>query len=153
MKILLTNISDDKILFDRSISSTFYSNENIISNNIKGIKNRNCIKKTCLEKLFSTKFVSGIPYHTYYMSCNLDHVLHNDANLTDLEKETKSLAFVKKFRSNLDGFIEFMTKSDFSVNIDYIKSWNFIMEGGHSLKRYTNFNLCILNAINETLSK
>lgn len=65
----------------------------------------------------------------------------------------KNKVFINIVRSNLDGFIEFMTKSDFSVNIDYIKSWNFIMEGGHSLKRYTNFNLCILNAINETLSK
>ena len=84
-----------------------------------------------------------IPYHVFYMSCNLDHVLHNKLGSTDEEKEQDAYVFAKKYHRATKDFCDFMIHSDFSVveNYDYRSSWNYIKEELHSLERHSNFGL------------
>jgi hypothetical protein len=76
------------------------------------------------------------------MSCNLDHVLYNKLNSSDVEKEADSLNFAKKYKDKIPGFIKFISCSDFSVMTGYEESWDYIKQELHSLKRYTNLGLC-----------
>ena len=79
------------------------------------------------------------------MSCNLEHVLHNKINSTNREKENMALEFAKKYKENIKGFIEFMSKSSFSVSGDYSKTWQYIKTDLHSLERHTNIGGCLSN--------
>ena len=84
------------------------------------------------------------PYKVYYMSSNLEHVLHNVLNASDDVKESLAHHFHKKYRNDLDGFIDYISNSSFSVKEEYITSWDFIKQNNNSLKRYTNINLCFV---------
>lgn len=97
--------------------------------------------------------VWNIPYRVYYMSCNLDHVLHDKRNSSDDEKENDAYVFAKKYRNDVSGFVKFINNSFFSVKGDFKDSWNHIEKEQNSLERYTNLCVCIeeeiQNAMNE----
>ncbi len=76
------------------------------------------------------------------MSCNLDHVLYGKLNSTDEEKENDAYAFVQKYKNDIDGFLSFISDSEFSRIEGYTESWEFIKRDVHSLERFTNFGLC-----------
>lgn len=57
-------------------------------------------------------------------------------------KENDAYAFAKKYKDDLDGFLEFISDSDFSRMDGYRESWAFIKKDCHSLERFTNFGLC-----------
>ena len=76
------------------------------------------------------------------MSCNLDHVLYGKLNSTDDDKENDAYAFAKKYKDDIDGFLSFISDSDFSKTEDYKASWEFIKKDHNSLGRYTNLGLC-----------
>lgn len=80
------------------------------------------------------------------MSCNLDHVLYNKQNSSDEEKEKDALAFAKRYRQDVEGFVKFIAESDFSVSSNYVESWNYIKQDVHSLERHTNLGLCLTSA-------
>ena len=98
-----------------------------------------------MNRLITTSTIGNIPYHIYYMSSNLDHVLYNKLNSTDDEKENDANDFAIKYKDDLNGFKAFIQDSDFSVNQDFIDSWNYIKQEKHSLERHTNFGLCLEN--------
>ena len=52
-------------------------------------------------------------------------------------------AFARKYKDDINGFISYMSDSDFSVNTNYEESWKYIEEGMNSIERNTNLNLCI----------
>lgn len=76
------------------------------------------------------------------MSCNLDHVLYNLQNATDTEKEEYAFNFSEKYIDNIEDFILFLCKSEFSCCDSYEDSWMFIKQGKNSLERYSNLGLC-----------
>jgi hypothetical protein len=76
------------------------------------------------------------------MSCNLDHVLYNLQNATDTEKEEYAFNFSEKYIDNIEDFILFLYKSEFSCCDSYEDSWMFIKQGKNSLERYSNLGLC-----------
>ena len=76
------------------------------------------------------------------MSTNLEHVLHDVQNATDTEKEDLAHQFSKKYKNNLNSFLDYICNSSFSVNKNYLDSWSFIKESNNSLCRYTNLCLC-----------
>jgi hypothetical protein len=136
-------ISNDQIVEDVSRDKPHYSITEIRCNNPQNIVDRNIQKRANLDKLSSTKAVWGsIPYQIYYMSCNLDHVLYNKLNSSNEEKERDALQFARKYKSDIEGFIRFISASDFTVHGDYKQSWNYIKEDNRSLERHTNFGLC-----------
>lgn len=77
------------------------------------------------------------------MACNPDHVLYDKRNSVDEEKEQDAYAFAKRYKNNVDGFLNFMCESSFSVKGDFKDSWNFIEDGMHSIERYTNLPICL----------
>ncbi|WP_281072340.1 hypothetical protein [Succinivibrio dextrinosolvens] len=141
-------VDDSYVRLNKSLSSVVYSYEGIETSNVQGIIDRNHLKKECLNVISSKESIwKDLPYQAYFMSCNLDHVLYNKLNLSDDEKEKLSLDFAKKYKDNLDLFRMFILDSSFSLHqMSYRDSWSFIKQSNRSLKRYTNFGLCILEA-------
>lgn len=138
--------SDDCIKKVASASKAIYTSNEIYTDKPKNIILRNQRKRENLDRICLLSKVCGIiPYKCYYMSCNLDHVLHNKQNSSDEEKEKDAYAFAKKYRNNLTGFIDFILNSNFSITEDFRKSWQFIKEDKHSLERYSNFGICFKN--------
>ena len=119
-----------------------YTKTQIITNNVEGIKERNASKATVLKVLAKTQQLNHVEYSIYYFSRNLEHVLHNISE--DLENEQKkdlSESFDLKYEDKLEEFISFITDSEFAVEGDYKKTWQFIMQGTNSLNRYSNIHL------------
>lgn len=139
-------ISDDAIVEDEVADRPIYSLMDIRTSDVHGITCRNERKRKCLNKISSTRTLSGIPYQVYFMSCNLDHVLYDKLNSTDEEKEKDALCFAKKYRSNIPEFVTFISNSSFTVKGSYLDSWAFIKEEKRSLERFTNLRVCIERA-------
>lgn len=80
-------VSEDCIIGDKTVEKTIYSPDSIKTRNKQGIIERNLVKSKNIDKLSETSVICGkIPYSAYYMFCNLDHVLYNKLNSTDVEK-------------------------------------------------------------------
>lgn len=137
-----------KIIFDSQNEKTYYKTSGIYTNDIRKIYNRNNHKKANIERLISINQIwENIPYHCYYMSCNLDHVLHNKANCNEKEKIENAYNFAEKYKENIDEFLNFLCNSDFSHCEDFQESWDYIKIGMHSLERNTNFGICFMPII------
>ena len=134
-------IPDSCVVEDATAEDPVYTPKEIRTKNKSGIEDRNQRKRNNLGKLVWTKSIGSIPYRIFYMSCNLDHVLHNKQMSTDKEKNDDATRFAQKYKDNLSGFIDFISNSDFSVQKPYKESWEFIKEGTNSLNRYTNIAL------------
>lgn len=133
---------DDKNVIQANVNHPFYDPESIKCKNTEIIKKRNLEKANVLKKLISLSHVWGtIPYSVYFFSTNLDHVLHNNANLANNEKYSKAVKFAMRYKDDICGFIDFFCNNDFSINTDYNDSWDFIKKDNNSLKRYSNVNL------------
>ncbi|MBE5961676.1 MAG: hypothetical protein E7256_09895 [Lachnospiraceae bacterium] len=122
----------------------FYLDTCIQTSNVKGIIERNEQKAENLEKLVGVKTVmQTIPYSVYYFSSNLEHVLHNKRNLQTQEKDELAMKFEQRFLRDINAFVQEMTESEIAVKGDYEETWEFIKKEENSLKRYTNFGLCL----------
>ena len=122
-------VDNTKVVEDITQEEVYYSETEIRTKDKQGIEKRNLQKRENLNKMTAKNKIWNIPYSVYYMSCNLDHVLHNKLNSTDEEKE---------------GFLHFISASYFSVQGTYVDTWKFIKEETHSLERHTNLGLCFL---------
>ena len=136
-------VPDSAIVEDKNAYKPIYSEKEIRTNHPEGIMKRNAQKRENMNCLITTSTIGNIPYHIYYMSSNLDHVLYNKLNSTDDEKENDAYNFAEKYKDDLIGFKSFIRESDFSVNKDFIDSWDYIKQEKHSLERHTNFGLCL----------
>lgn len=136
-------IPDDAVVEDPNCLEPYYLPTEIRTDKPASIHKRNEGKSAILNRLASLKYVwKSIPYHIYYMSCNLDHVLHSKQNSSDTEKEGDAYSFARRYRDHLPEFLAFICNSDFSVRLDYKESWNFIQQGLRSLERHSNLGLC-----------
>lgn len=135
-------IPENCILEDISLSRPVYSTEAITAPSAMRIAIRNRQKSRNLDKLCACSRLWNIPYRVFYMSCNLDHVLYNKLNLTDIEKEADAYSFALQYRKNVNAFKALLCHSDFSVLTGQKESWEFIKSGTESLKRHTNLGLC-----------
>lgn len=137
-----TYIPDGHVVEDASAIKPIYSLTEIRTSNKRGIEYRNERKRDNTNRLCSRKEIWGVPYRAFYMSCNLDHVLYNKLNSSDEDKERDSFRFVKSYKEKIPEFLDFISKSGFSVVNGYKESWDFIKQDLHSLERYTNLGLC-----------
>lgn len=135
-------IRDDNIIEDASALSPIYSENNIRTSDFLSLSKRNEQKRSCLDKLISTRQIWNIPYHVYYMSCNLDHVLYGYINLDRTEKIKRALSFARKYSNNLTLFLDFLNNNLLCVSNDYYSTWNYIKKDNHSLERHSNINIC-----------
>lgn len=111
-------IPNNAVVEDASAAKPIYSITEIRTRQKSGIENRNLRKRENLNRLLSTPEIWKIPYRVYYMSCNLDHALYGKLNSTDEEKENDAFFFAKTYMSDIPGFIQFISESDFSVTND-----------------------------------
>ena len=136
-------IDEEYVIEDKSVEKVNYSLTSIICKDRKDIVNRNIQKSNNLKSLLSIKTIwSIIPYKVYYMSCNMDHVLHNIQNSTDEEKENNAHIFAKKYKNDLIGFLNYISESVFTVKGTYKETWDYIQREVNSLNRHTNLQLC-----------
>ena len=138
-------IPENAIVEDKDAYKPIYTEEVIRTNHPEGIVKRNAQKRENINRLIPTSIIGNIPYQIYYMSSNLDHVLYNKLNSTDVEKENDAHNFAIKYKDDLNGFKAFLQDSDFSVNQNFIDSWDYIKQEKHSLERHTNFGQCLEN--------
>lgn len=104
---------------------------------IKKLSKLNCITFAKLDNLVK-------PYCAYYMSCNLEHVLHGDPNVFDVEaKEYYSMKFAIKYEKKLTDFIAFINADGIGTKLNQNDSWNNILSDIHATMRETNLNLFI----------
>ena len=109
------------------------------------IADRNLDKSELVDLLVECDEIEGVPYRVFYMSSNLEHVLHNRANCTEKnDKMRLANKFALRYASDQQGFIDFISESDFAVKGGYLESWDFIRDSKkdtRSLERHTNIGL------------
>lgn len=88
-------IPDDLVQEAPDCSQIVYSEDNIKCSSKQNLCRRNHIKQQNVQKLLDTHNIGGLSYSVYYMSSNLEHVLHNRINLSDDEKEQLSYDFAE----------------------------------------------------------
>lgn len=137
-------IPDDRVFGNAGGDRILYKSNGIYAVNPQQIIARNEQKRDNLYRLRSCGAIWNIPYKVYYMSCNMDHVLHDKRNSTDDEKENDAYAFAKRYKNDLKGFVKFICESDFSVDGEYKQSWKYLEDGMKSIERHTNLGLCIM---------
>lgn len=134
-------IPDEKIIYN-DIDKPYYSEKNIETRNIEYMKTRNQQKRNILNKLSTMNTIfKGIKYNVYYMSCNLEHVLHNIQNANEAQKKYLAESLEDKFFDNPEEFVNFISTASFSVHGNYTETWEYIKQGTNSLNRYSNFSL------------
>ena len=139
-------IPEINIIEDKNIKKFLYTINGIVAPSKENVQKRNESKKQIVEKLLGTSKINSIPYEMYYMSCNLEHVLHD--KLEDIsEDEKKELAnkFADRFYEKEIEFIDFINNKDFKVLGDYKATWDFIKKDLNSVNRYSNFWLFFEN--------
>lgn len=138
-------IPNVNIVKDNDILEPVYTVNNIETNNVEHIINRNSKKSHILNCLSTMETMykgkNSIPYRMYYMSCNLDHVLYNEQNAEDSKKVDLANEFQDKYIDNPKDFVTFMGHSSFSVSGTYNETWDFIKQDLNSLHRHSNFHL------------
>lgn len=142
-----TFIADDAVLI-KAAGEIEYTNENILTSNKHNIIARNLRKASVLRHLKNITELSfgkkqKIPYRLYYMACNFDHVLHDNANIAGRSKIDMAIAFSDRYYKNEQAFITFMCSKTILVHADYMTSWQMIEVGTLSLKRGSNFGLAL----------
>lgn len=130
-------------LYEDDVDSFIYKDDGIYGRNRQSIISRNTLKSESMIRLSNTPRIKGIPYKTYFMSCNLDHVTCNDRNLDDKMKETIADSFHDKFKNDIHGFVDFFNQSDLVLGSNYKESWELIQKGMNSINRHSNLNLFI----------
>lgn len=139
-------IPEINIIEDKNKEKFLYTINGIVAPSKENVQKRNESKKQIVEKLLVTSKINSIPYEMYYMSCNLEHVLHD--KLEDIsEDEKKELAnkFADRFYEKEIEFIDFINNKDFKVLGDYKATWDFIKKDLNSVNRYSNFWLFFEN--------
>ena len=142
-------VESDKNEYQKTIVNTTSKNN---------ILNRNRKKLAILKIVSSLNYLSFninnsslcVPYTPYYMSCNLEHVLHNNPNIDTFdEKEYYSMKFSVKYLNKISEFVEFINSTNVGANLSFTESWNNILRPENALKRETNLNLFVNDYVNE----
>ncbi|MCL2046620.1 MAG: hypothetical protein FWG88_09595 [Oscillospiraceae bacterium] len=135
-------INQDSILYDNLYDEAYYDNDTIRYINPEGLEKTHLQKCRNLNHLISLpKVYNNIPFSVYFFSCNLDHVICNDANLTRSGKAEVANNFRSKYVNDLKGFHEFFSSLELSIGYTYDETWSFIKFGTNSLQRCSNFNV------------
>lgn len=131
----------DENIVEGTNDKNIYTDEQIVTSKVHGTIIRNHQKQEILNRMTGLNKVWGsIPYSVHYFSCNMDHVLHNEANLSRVEKYSFSTEFENEYFGKPDKFTAFFNSEEFAVRGDYLETWDFIKDGTNSLKRYSNLN-------------
>lgn len=144
-------VSDEKVI-ETDIDDLIYESDKIRCKDVSGIKKRNHQKQEVVNRMLTiSKVWTCIPYSVYYFSCNMDHVLHNQANLSRQEKDQYAQMFEDKFIGKPQEFADFFNDEQLFTGKTYVESWEFIRASTNSLKRKTNFYLYIREKVSKKM--
>lgn len=136
-----TYIPDSAIISNPIAEKFIYNTHSIECCDVNQVIQRNTRKRNNIDVLIHHEYVvinrKQISYKIFYMSSNLDHVLHHITNLEDDEKTNKAFEFSIACKKDLNLFMNTLY-SCLPLNCDYDQSWRFIKEGLHSLNRFNN---------------
>ena len=103
-------------------------------------------KRKNIEYLLSLSEISvgkrKVRYMLYYFSCNLDHFIHGDANMTGYRKMQSASAFSGRV-TDADGLVAYFSDNEFCTATSYEQSWQCLRKGCVSLQRGSNVHLLI----------
>ncbi len=137
-------IDDSWIFQDKSKERFFYTPNGIYYKNRDDVIERNKHKRKIIDSLLGIKTVYGsVKYRVFFLSSNLEHVLHDQMNVEDKRKTELAKEFETEYEDRAKDFINFMCNSNFSCNQEYNQSWDFIKQNNNSIQRYTNFDIFI----------
>ena len=89
-----------------------------------------------------------VPYEAYFFSSNLDHFIHHEANV-DGGKKYLADAFLRANGLDTDSFVSFFFEDPDAIgHMGYAESWKYVMDGSHSVKRFTNID-CLIRRLME----
>ncbi|MFW5795043.1 MAG: hypothetical protein ACOCV1_06125 [Bacillota bacterium] len=150
LKIIHLVDTDGAYIPDKNIKKSerkniYYSDQEILTNSPDYIKERNNKKSRILNRLAKTSEINKLSYKIYYLSCNLEHVLHDNANVKREAKKIKAEEFENKFFECEHNFIDYIKSSDFAVSGSYDDTWSFIKKESNSLKRFCNLHFIFKN--------
>ena len=139
-------IEDRKVVSDDSRQHPYYDADRgeIRTRNKIGIERRNRQKREVVDCLVECEDLFGTPYTVFYMSCNLDHVLHGNPNTSNDSKTRKAKRFALDYGTDLAKFVKLISESDFSVTGDFFDSWDhmrFDDYGLNSIRKLTNLGI------------
>lgn len=132
-------INDESVIEDNSTKITYRENDVICKDRVQVIK-RNEQKRINITLLTNkTKIVEKnhhMNYEIYFFGCNLDHVLHDNRNLSDKYKVERAKKFALDYEGRELDFIEYAkslaNEKSKEEYLDWIKSDN------NSLKKSSN---------------
>lgn len=144
--VLLLDLDGVYITLDNIIESAdhvkpYYKGDSILHIHPAFLYETHMRKQRNLSILTGVEKVMNIPFSVYFFSCNLDHVICNDANLTQYQKREEAGRFDKLYCEDSRGFISFFTEHGLTSGCSYLNSWQTAREGTNSLKRRSNFNV------------
>lgn len=121
-------------------NKTEYFDTHIEAKDKQRFLRRNISKRSIVHHLFQMRRLpDSIPYEIYYFSRNLEQVLHDTREeLTAEEKEELAFDTAEHYQQNPEEFLKFLREVELYVPGNYEETWEFIMSGGNSLKRYCN---------------
>jgi len=134
-------INDDFILHSDDHNTPYYNSCSILCISPEKLKKTHIHKQRNLNRLTSLPAVWSIPFSVYFFSCNLDHVICGDANLSQVEKSKVARRFEANYTANPAGFLAFFRSDDIFVNSSYSESWDFIKKNNNSLSRCSNLSV------------
>ena len=124
----------------------YYGKDRIVCSDRDFMIRRNITKSYNLNIMSSLSTIKvgskRIPYSLYYFSCNLDHFIHNNANLDPRLKCSLAEAYARMYYGRPEAYMEEMISDQGSLKgMGYPESWEFAREGLNSLHRHTNINV------------
>ncbi|MDE7020226.1 MAG: hypothetical protein K2P23_04895 [Lachnospiraceae bacterium] len=124
------------------VEDPLYMDDGIYTGKVEEMIERNKRKSAVVERMLELPAVlKTISYSVYYFSSNMDHVLHNQANLSKEEKHDLADSFDEEYADKPEEFIRLMRESVFTVKGTYEETWNFIRLDKNSVRRYSNFGV------------
>jgi len=135
-------VPDEVILQSDKYSRAFYCEDKILHKNPEVLQKTHKHKQSHINKLLTlNKVLVDVPFSVYFVSCNLDHLICGNANLTDREKSSAADDFSMKYGEDADGFLKFFHDPKINLDSSYKKSWDAIKQELNSLKKYSNMNV------------
>jgi len=151
---------DDRYVLQADVERLSYGDRAIRTKNTRETKKRNLFKSRALNSLMSTKKIklgrtdtSEVPYGLYYMSCNLDHVIHNERNLARELKRQKATEFADAYYEKENLFFDFLNRNDILKATLYSESWSYLEKEFNSLSRCSNLALYLNRFVVEDVSE
>ncbi|MCL2499592.1 MAG: hypothetical protein FWE90_04555 [Defluviitaleaceae bacterium] len=120
----------------------FYDENTILYDRVDNLIKIHERKRKNLEILIGLKKIfKTIPFDVYFVSCNFDHVVCGNANLTKKQKSKTADDFAKQYENDAESLYTFLNDPALTLGNDYNNSWELIKQGLTSLHRHSNMNV------------